>query len=94
MKKDINVGVIGGIESEDFFNLSCENKLEKLHIRKILSADGKDIMKNTFPEAEFVKDECAILGDSAIELVIVAAHQLGSLKQAIQAGKAVRVMDI
>ena len=94
MKKDINVGVIGGIDSEDFFNLSCENKLEKLHIRKILSADDKERVKNTYPEAEIVKDECAILGDSNIELVIVAANQLGSLKQAIEAGKAVRVMDI
>ena len=94
MKKDINVGVIGGIESEDFFNLSCENRLEKLHIRKILSADSKDAVKNAYPEAELVKDEQAILSDSAIELVIVSAKQLYSLKHAIQAGKAVRVMDI
>jgi len=94
MKKDINVGVIGGFDSEDFFHLSCENKLEKLHIRKILSPEGSKVVTTAYPEAEIVNDEYSILNDAAIELVIVSSNQFYSLKHAIQAGKAVRVMDI
>ena len=93
MKNDINVGVIGGIDSEDFFNLSCEKKLEKLHIRKILSS-GLTAGRNAYPDAELVEDENSIIHDEAIELVIVSANQLYSVKNAIQAGKAVRVMAI
>ncbi len=93
MNNIINAGVIGCDMSEEFFQASALNKVEKFNWKKIWVSNKKTggIAKE-YPEAKIVNDIEAIVNDTDITLVIVSANHLKYVKPVIEAGKAVRVI--
>ena len=89
----INAGIIGCKMSEDFFTTSYSNQMEKFNWKKIFVSNNKaEAIKKNHPETEIVNNIESIVNDRDITLVIVAANQIGFVKQVIDSGKSVRVI--
>lgn len=93
MVTNITAGVIGCNMTEDFFQTSVHNQVEKFHWKKIL-AGGQVAgnLENKYPGTELVDNVQAIVGDQDISLVFVASNHLHQVPGVLQAGKAVRIV--
>ncbi len=93
MSNTINAGIIGCDMSEDFFQTSSSNNLEKFNWKKIyVSNSTSGTIKKEYSGAEIVNNVEAIMNDSDITLVIVSAKHLGFVRPVMEAGKSVRVI--
>ena len=90
MSKNINVGVIGCELSEDLFRV---NKMEKLNFTKVYNEKSTTASASTFPGTELVKDVRDIIHDRDIELVFITNHHLGLVREVVETGKSVRVLN-
>jgi len=88
MNKNINVGLIG-CQVWQPTSTTSENFL----VKKILLTEKMDSVLTAYPEAEVVEDIHAIVDDSTIDLVIISPNHLHTVRQALEAGKSVRVMN-
>ncbi len=93
MSNTINAGIIGCDMSEDFFQTSSSNRLERFNWKKIfVSNNTSEGINKEYPGTELVNNVEAIVNDRDITLVIVSAKHLGFVKPIMQAGKSVRVI--
>lgn len=89
----ISAGIIGCDMTEDFFQTSLSNRMEKFYWKKIfVSNNTAEANKKEYPGTEIVNNIEAIVNDSDITLVIVSAKHLAFVKPIMQAGKSVRVI--
>jgi predicted dehydrogenase len=93
MSKNINVGVIGCELSEDLFRFHSANKLEKLNFTKVYNEKSTTSIASAFPGTEVVKDVRAIIHDSDIELVFISNSHLRLVREVVETGKSVRVLN-
>lgn len=93
MSDMIRAGVIGCDMTEEFFQATASNKIEKFKWEKILVSNKiTQTITKQYPEAQLVNDVEAIANDRNITLVIVSAKELEFVRPIIDSGKAVRVI--
>ncbi len=93
MEKTIYAGVIGCDMTEEFFQTSLRNPIEKFNWKKIFTGNRPitNISKQ-YPTSEVVGNVDTIVDDSDISLVFVSADHIDFVPQVMQAGKSVRVV--
>jgi scyllo-inositol 2-dehydrogenase (NADP+) len=96
MDKKVHVGLIGYGIGGQVFHAPILTAVEGLVLKKIRAARTEQIKlaNERYPEAETVADADDIIGDPAIDLIVIASPNtvhLPMAKQALQAGKHVVV---
>jgi hypothetical protein len=92
-----NIGLIECGVSDALFQLNQTSTLNGYSIKKafVTYKTSEGILQSQCPKAEIVKDKQAILDDHSIDFILVISPQssdLNFIREAIQAGKQVRIM--
>ncbi len=95
MTQVVNVGVIGCDMSEDFFQLSRLNKIEKFNWKKIYCSSDTwfRFIKKGYPEAEIVQSVQSVVSDADITLVFISSSHLDYVSKVMETGKSVRIIS-
>lgn len=89
----INAGVIGSDMTEEFFEISSRNTMEKFLWKKIYVPGAvASSPENAYAGSEVVDNVEAIISDTDISLVFVSSNHLNVVQKMIEAGKSVRVI--
>jgi predicted dehydrogenase len=93
MRTKKNIAAIGCQMSEEFFLASGAHG-EELMLKKAFYGVGSApaSFKTQFPETEIVEDILSIAHDPSIELIVVSTDHLLYAREAIAAGKPIRII--
>ena len=87
----INAGVIGSDMSEEFFEISSRNAMEKFIWKKVY-IPGQNDTNDLNTGSQMVSNVESIVNDTDISLVFVSSNHLNEVPKVLQAGKSVRVI--